>query len=243
MTILITGGSSGIGLAVAKRFAAHGAQVYINYHSDESAARHAREALADAYAVFLKADLGSPAGIQSLMEQVGQHTDHLDQLVHCAAATIPGRLTEVAPDDLSRSIEVNGLALIGLVRAAGDLLTAGSSVIYISSQGAREVISGYGALGLAKALGEHAVRYLAVELAPRGIRVNTVAPGMLDTKAVRAMFPGRYEKIAAAAARINPSPRPLDFDDVSSVVEQLCRPEFAMVQGQVISVDGGASLR
>lgn len=102
------------------------------------------------------------------MEQVRQRTERLDQLVHCAAATIPGRLTEVAADDLSRSVAVNGLALIGLVGSAADLLTAGSSVVYISSQGAREVISGYGALGIAKALGEHAVRYLAVELAPRG---------------------------------------------------------------------------
>jgi enoyl-[acyl-carrier protein] reductase III len=243
MTILVTGGSSGIGLAIAKRFAAAGAQVFVNYHSDEGAARRAREELSDGGAVFIKADLGQAEGVQFLVDQVRRHTGRLDQLVHCAAATVPGRLTEVTSEELARSVAVNGLALVGLVRAAGELLTAGSSVVYLSSQGAREVITGYGALGIAKALGEHAVRYLAVELAPRGIRVNTVAPGMLDTKAVRAMFPGRYDKIAAAAARSNPADRPLAFDDVSSVVEQLCRPGFAMVQGQVISVDGGASLR
>ena len=112
----------------------------------------------------------------------------------------------------------------------------------ISSRGGRIVVPEYGPLGIPKALADHIVRYLAVELAPRGIRANMVAPGALDTPAYRAMFPDTYEERLAASAAGNPSGRGLEFEDVGGVIERLSGPEFAMVQGQYIAVDGGNSL-
>jgi enoyl-[acyl-carrier protein] reductase III len=104
------------------------------------------------------------------------------------------------------------------------------------------VIHEYGALGTAKALGEHVVRYLAKELGPRGIRVITIAPGAVDTAALRAMFPETYEERLAAAAASNPLGRGVEMDDAAGLIEALCQPHLEMVNGQTITVDGGLSL-
>ena len=118
-----------------------------------------------------------------------------------AAKALSGPLLELAPEELEKSVAVNGLALVNLVREALPLMGEGSTVFYLSSRGARRVIPNYGSLGTAKALGEHVVRYLAREVAPRGIRVLTVAPGSVDTAAYRAMFPDSWEERLAASAR------------------------------------------
>jgi enoyl-[acyl-carrier protein] reductase III len=244
MAICVTGGSSGLGRAIAERFARDGSEVFINYHFDDAAAAEAVAGVEAAGGVphLVKADVGTLAGVRALTAAVGAEVDRLDQLVHCAAKPVRGPLAEVDPEALRESIVVNGLALVDLVREAGPLLGQGSNVFYLSSRGARSVIADYGALGTAKALGEHVVRYLAKELAPRGIRVNTVAPGGVDTAALRAMFPDTYEERLAASAAANPSGRGLDVGEAAALVERLCDPELEMLTGQTITLDGGISL-
>lgn len=244
MAICVTGGSSGLGRAIAERFARDGNDVFINYHADDEAAAEAVAAVEAAGGVphLVKADVGTQDGVAAVIAAVYAKTDRLDQLVHCAAKPVRGPLTEADPTQLRESIVVNGLALVDLVREAGPLLGAGSNVFYLSSRGARFVIPEYGALGGAKALGEHVVRYLAKELAPRGIRVNTIAPGGVDTAALRAMFPDTYEERLAAAAASNPMGRGLEIGEAAALVERLCDPELEMLTGQTITLDGGISL-
>jgi enoyl-[acyl-carrier protein] reductase III len=244
MAICVTGGSSGLGRAIAERFARDGNHVFINYHANDEAAREAVSAIEAAGGVphLVKADVGTQDGAAQLLAAVHAETDRLDQLVHCAAKPVRGPLTEVDPTALRESIAVNGLALIDLVREAGPLLGPGSNIFYLSSRGARFVIPDYGALGTAKALGEHVVRYLAKELAPRGIRVNTVAPGGVDTAALRAMFPDTYEERLAAAAAANPMGRGLEVGEAAALIERLCDPELEMLTGQTITLDGGITL-
>lgn len=244
MAICVTGGSSGIGRAIAERFADPGADVFINYHADDDSAAVAGAAIEErgARAHLVKADVSRPAGAEALAAAVSAKVERLDQFVHAAAKPVPGPLLEVEWEDLQESVLLNGLALIGLVRASLSLLGPGSSVFYITSRGSQTAIRGYGGLGIGKALGEHIVRHLATEMAPRGVRVNSICPGPLDTKAFRAMFPDHAEKILAGAARSNPSGRPLGFDDVAALVATICEPGFEMVQGQTITVDGGLSL-
>jgi enoyl-[acyl-carrier-protein] reductase (NADH) len=138
-------------------------------------------------------------------------------------------------------VHVSGLSLLYVVRAAKDLLRAGSSVFFLSSLGSKRVVPGYGAIGASKALAETLVRYLAVELAPHGVRVNTVSSGPLDTAAYRAAFPDSEERLETAA-RNNPSRRPLTTDDVASLIALLASPDADLVQGQEVRVDGGLNL-
>lgn len=251
MAILVTGGSSGLGRAIAERFARGGADsaregtdVFVNYHAGDAAAAEAEAAIAAAGSTphLVKADVGTLAGVREVIEAVRAHSDHLDQLVHCAAKAVTGPLLDLDPEELRESVILNGLSLVDLVREAGPLLGQGSVVFYLSSRGGRFVIPEYGALGTAKALGEHVVRYLAKELGPRGIRVITIAPGAVDTAALRAMFPGTYQDRLAAAAAANPLGRGVEPGDAAALVEMLCDPSLEMVNGQTITVDGGLSL-
>lgn len=245
MAILVTGGSSGLGRAIAERFARDGDDVFVNYHANDEAAAAAEAAIATAGGTphLVKADVGTVEGVRVVIGAVrGQGVDHLDQLVHCAAKAVNGPLLDVDPQELRESVIVNGLALVDLCREAGPLLGDGSTVFYLSSRGGRFVIPEYGALGTAKALGEHVVRYLAKELGPRGIRVLTVAPGAVDTAALRAMFPDSYQDRLAAAAKANPLGRGVLMEDAAALVEALCHERLEMVNGQTITVDGGLSL-
>jgi NAD(P)-dependent dehydrogenase (short-subunit alcohol dehydrogenase family) len=244
MAICVTGGSSGLGRAIAERFAAEGADVFINYHAHDDAAEEAAAAVRAAGGTphVVKADMGTIEGVAELVGAIRERTDRLDQIVHCAAMAVTGPLLETEPETLARSITVNGLALVTLVREALPLLGEGSSVIYLTSRGARFAIPNYGTLGTAKALGEHLVRYLAAECAPRGIRVNSVSPGPVETAAFRSMFPANYRERLDAAAKANPSGRGIELADAAELVWALTRPELAMVQGQTVTVDGGLSL-
>jgi enoyl-[acyl-carrier protein] reductase III len=244
MSICVTGGSSGLGRAIAERFAPGGNHVFVNYHANDAAAAETAASIESLGGIphLIKADVGTPEGCQELMREVGKHVDRLDQLVHAAAKAATGATLTIDPQELTEAITLNGTALVYLVQAALPLLQRGSSVYYISSRGSRIVIPNYVALGTAKALGEHIMRYLAVELAPRGIRANTVSPGAVDTAAFRAMFPDNWQQRLEAAAKANPSGRGVKVEDAADVVWLLSQPGFEMVQGQIIGVDGGVSL-
>ncbi|MFN8216031.1 MAG: SDR family oxidoreductase [Solirubrobacterales bacterium] len=244
MAICITGGSSGLGRGIAERFARTGADVFINYHSNDTAADEAAAAVeaAGGHAHLVKVDVGTAAGCAELIAAVAEKVDRLDQLVHGAARAQTGALLEMDSADLRESIAVNGIALVDLVREALPLMGRGGTVFYLTSRGARFVIPNYGSLGVAKALGEHIVRYLARECAPHGVRVMSVSPGAVDTAAFRAMFPDTWEERLAAAAAANPMGRGVTVEDCAALVEMLADPELEMVQGQTIATDGGASL-
>jgi enoyl-[acyl-carrier-protein] reductase (NADH) len=131
--------------------------------------------------------------------------------------------------------------MINVLREMLPMLGAGSTVFYVSSQGALSVIPNYGPLGIGKALGEHIVRYLAPELAEHGVRILTISPGTIDTPALRQVFPDTYEKHLEASAARNLAGRVLLGADVSKVVELLSQSGFDMVFAERIKIDGGAN--
>jgi enoyl-[acyl-carrier protein] reductase III len=162
--------------------------------------------------------------------------DRLDVIVHCAVRVLVGPLLEADPVALTQAIVLNGISLVYLVQAAGPLLKPGGSVVFLSSRGSRQVVPGYGAIG---ALAEAFVRYLTPELAARGVRINCVAPGTLDTQAVRDLFGSGTDAFLRQEAAGNPSGRNITHDDYTGLVKFLASPEAEMIQGQVIFVNGG----
>jgi NAD(P)-dependent dehydrogenase (short-subunit alcohol dehydrogenase family) len=243
MSVLVTGGSKGIGRSIAVRLARDGGTAFINYHSDDEAAEEAVAAVEEAggEAHLVKGDVSTPEGAQDVVDQVAEETDELGQVVHCAVDPYSTSVLDADPDRLTDAVTLNGVALQYVTQAALPLLDEGSSVFFLSSRGSDTVVPGYAAIGTAKALGESMIRYMAKELAPMGIRANTVAAGPLDTDAIHSVLDNPEERLEAAA-EANPSGRALDFDDVTEAVAWLASPEAEMVNGQLLFIDGGLYL-
>lgn len=244
MTILVTGGSKGIGLQIALSFSEPGNHVFLNYASDDTAATAAKEAVEalGAQCHLLKGDAGTPQGCRKILQSVAAEVDQLDQLIHCAVRAVPKPALECNLDEFTAAVNLNGTALLYLTQAALPLLKRGSTITFLSSRGGRIVVPNYAAIGVAKSLGESMVRYLATELAPKGIRVNTVAPGVVDTEAVHTLFGDDAEEIVRHAAESNPSGRGVRHEDYTNMIRFLASSEAEFIQGQTIFINGAANL-
>ncbi len=247
MSVLVTGGTKGIGLAIARRLAGAGTTLFLVYHSDAAAAVTAKAQIEaeGATAHLICADVGTVDGASQIMGEIGGLSGSLDHIVHAAAMIYPTTMLDADLPRFSKAVETNGLSLLYLVQKAMPLLGRGSSIVFISSAGARAPIRpNYGALGAAKALAEMIMLYLVPELAPLGIRINTVSPGLVHTAAVAVMAGSEAaaEKAVESAARANPSGRAARDSDYTALVEFLLNPEAEFVQGQIIGANGGAFL-
>ena len=244
MTILITGGSKGIGRAIGTRFAAEGDHVLVNYHHDDAAAALAREEIeaAGGACTLIQADVGTPVGLESLVQQVTSKVDRLDQIVHGAVLPASSPALDLDVETLQRATWLNGAVLLPLVQRLRPLLGDGSSVLFLSSRGSRLVVPNYVSIGAPKAMAEAIIRYLAVELAPHGIRANTIVASGVLTDAVRAVLPNAEERFAKLA-EMNPSGRNLTVEDIAELAHAVTRPEHSMLNGQCLELDGALHLR
>jgi enoyl-[acyl-carrier-protein] reductase (NADH) len=170
---------------------------------------------------------------------VSRETTELRLIVHCAVRVLVGPILTADPVAFAEAVTLNGTSLVFLIQAAQPLLARGSSIVFLSSRGSRQVVPNYGAIGAGKALAEALVRYLVPELAPLGVRINCIAPGTLDTEAVRNLFGKDTDAFLAHEAAGNPSGRNIAHDDYVGLIEFLASPEAQMIQGQVIFINGG----
>jgi enoyl-[acyl-carrier-protein] reductase (NADH) len=150
-------------------------------------------------------------------------------------------MIDVLPE-LAHAVDVSALSLVRVISAFQHDFADSASVIYHTSIGASRVIPGYGSVGIAKAAAEAIVRYLAVELGPRGIRVNAVCSGPVATKALQAVF-GDAQKVVERAAKLSPLQPPVEVEELASCVAALCSPSCRGVTGQVVVIDGASSIR
>lgn len=237
MDVLITGGSRGIGRAIALRFARAGARrIAIGYLRNDRAAEETATELraAGAEPVLVRGNVTSGRVLQEITA-----LGPLDVVVHNAATGVIRPALETEDKHWDWTMNANARSLLAIARAAAPQMPAGSSIVAISSLGAQRVLDNYTLVGTSKAALEALVRYLAVELAPRGIRVNAVSGGVVETGALE-HFPNREEMLEVG--RSNPAGRLVSPEDIAGAVAFLCSPDAEMVRGQILVVDGGFSL-
>lgn len=239
---LVTGGTRGIGRAISLEFARAGAHVIANYLRNEKTAGELKaQAEAEKFHFDLcRADLTTPEGLQKTVAAVGQAALPLLGLVHCAAVGAHKPVVDLTARHLEWTMALNVGSFFELVKLLLPNLVAGSSIVALSSPGASRTIPNYAIVGASKGALESLARHLAVELSPRGIRTNILAPGAVATDAWKAV-PDGETKLAEAAKR-SPLGRLVTPEEVARAALFLCSPAAAGINGHTLVVDGGASV-
>jgi enoyl-[acyl-carrier protein] reductase III len=236
MNVIITGASRGIGRATAEKVAGPGVRVVVNYLQNAAAAQETAR-LVEAKggeALIVQGDVRSERDLKTLAAALPS----VDLLVHNAAvgALKPYDKLRAGHWDLTLESSLRPFWLLTKLAPLAD----GANIIGISSMGSRRFIPGYAAMGAAKGGLEALTRQLAVELAPRGIRVNTVCGGLIDTDSLKYLHDGaRMAEMAREHTPLGRIGRPAD---VANAVALLISPDAAWITGQVLVVDGGLSL-
>jgi enoyl-[acyl-carrier protein] reductase III len=236
---LVTGGARGIGRAIARKLAASGADVAVNYYNshEEAEALCAELRQAGRRAHAIQGSVGVPDSVDEMFDMLRKEFDHLDIVVSNAASGVLKPVLDMGLKHWRWCVETNALAVNLLAQRALPMMKDGGRIIAMSSLGSQRAMPGYGFIGASKAALEALVRALAQELGPRGIRVNTVSAGVVDTDAL-AYFPNREQLLANFAQR-TPAGPVLTPEDVANAVWLLCLPEAAMINGHTLVVDGG----
>jgi enoyl-[acyl-carrier protein] reductase III len=240
---LVTGGSRGIGRAICKRLAEHGARVCFNYLRNREAAAEAVRQIAAVgpEPLEVRANVADEEHLKNLFDTVTKEFGKLDILVSNAALGVLKPVTELREKDWRWTMDINARALVPLARGAIQLMgDRGGSIIAVSSLGATHAIPFYGAVGASKAALEALVRHLAIENAAKGVRVNVVSGGAVDTDALK-FFPNRDEILRDSLKR-TPAGRLVTPEDMADAVLFLCSDLAKMVHGQTLIVDGGCSI-
>jgi enoyl-[acyl-carrier protein] reductase III len=240
---LVTGGSRGIGRAIALTLATAGANVAINYlrHVQRAADTQAEIEAHGVRCLALRGNVADLDDMEGMFEQIQKDFGRLDILVSNAASGVLRPAMQITPRHWQWTMDINAGTLLPLVQRCVPMMPAGrGKIIAVSSLGAIRAIPNYSAVGASKAALEALVRHLALELAPQGINVNAVSAGVVDTDALK-HFPNRAELIGNTPSR-TPAGRLTEPQDVADTVLFLVSPLARMIHGQTIVVDGGYSI-
>jgi NAD(P)-dependent dehydrogenase (short-subunit alcohol dehydrogenase family) len=239
---LVTGGTRGIGRAISVEFARTGAYVIANYLRNEKTAEELQaQAKAEKLPLELcRADLTTQDGLEKVATAVGEVGRPFFGLVHCAAIGAHKPIAELTARHFEWTMALNVRSFFELVKRLLPHFESGSSIVALSSPGAARAIPNYAVVGASKGALESLARYLAVELAPRGIRTNVLAPGAVQTDAWK-IIPEGETKLAEAAKR-SPLGRLITPEEVARTASFLCSPAATGINGHTLVVDGGASI-
>ena len=239
---LITGGSRGIGRAITLKLAGEGADVIINFFrkksTAESTAQEARDKGVKAH--IIKANVGEPEQIESMFDEIESQFGRLDILVNNAASGVARSALDLDERGWDWTMSINARAFLLCAQRAAKLMKNGGKMVSISSLGSRMVLPIYTAVGVSKAALEALTRYLAIELAPKGICVNGIAAGAVETETLKLYTAD--PNLPKPAWQTTPAGRIIQPEDVADLVAFLCSEQSDMIRGQIIVIDGGVSL-
>jgi enoyl-[acyl-carrier protein] reductase III len=243
---LVTGSSRGIGRACAIRLAQAGADVVVNYVTAQAAAMEVAEQVVATgrRAIVVKADVSEESDVRSMVEHVGETLGRLDIVVSSAVTGGFRPLLAATTRNFEAAMRTNVLALVYLVQNAMPLLERGphrGKVVAISSHGSHMALPMYGLIGGSKAALESIVRHFTLEIGDRGVNINVVKAGLVDTDSTR-RIPDADRLFEAQVDHTMVGPRKLTAEDVADAVVFLSSPLADMIQGETLTVDGGAAI-
>lgn len=243
-TAVITGSGRGIGKGIALALAAQGCNIAINFfRRRQDAEQTAREieALGVATAI-IKANVGDEEEVRRLVDESAKQLGGVDIFVGNAASGVQRPATEITAKAWDWTLNINARSILfGAQAAIPYMMKKGwGRIITVSSIGSRRVLPEYSVVGVSKAAIETLTRYLAIELAPKGIIANCISPGVVLTEALE-HFPSK-EEIIHAAQSATPVGRLVTPEDVGALAVWLCSDAASMIVGQTIEIDGGHSL-
>jgi NAD(P)-dependent dehydrogenase (short-subunit alcohol dehydrogenase family) len=241
-TALVTGASRGIGRASALALAQGGAQVLVHYGRGKAEAEGVAAQIRNAggRAEVVASDLAAPDGAHNLAKQVrGIVGDRLDILVANAGVAKSANIEDTTVEDFDRLFAVNVRAPFFLVQQTLPILGKGSSIVFVSSLAAHAVVGTIAAYAATKGAIDTLVKHFAAALGPRGIRVNAVAPGVVDTDMSNFIKTEAGQKYTLAMQAIQRLARP---EDIGPVVAFLASDDARWITGDTVRVDGGSKL-
>lgn len=241
-TALVTGGSRGIGRAAVLSLAREGAQVIIHYgKAKREAEAVAAEIVAHGgRAQAISADMASPDGPHELAKKVRTIVgDRLDILVANAGISIPASIEDTKVADFDQLFAVNVRAPFFVIQQSLPILSEGSSVVVTTSLAAHAAIEGISAYSMTKGALDTMVKHFALTLGPRGIRVNAVAPGIVETDMSEFARTDQGRKYATDMQALKRVAQP---DDIGDAIAFLASNDARWITGDIVHVDGGAKL-
>ncbi|MDX1072332.1 enoyl-ACP reductase FabI [Sinorhizobium medicae] len=225
----------------ARAFRALGAEIAVTYLNDK-AKPHVEPLARELDApIFLPLDMAVPGQIEAVFERIGETWGELDFLVHSIAFsprdTLGGRVTDAPREGFLTTLEISCWSFIRMAQLAEPLMKNGGTLFTMTYYGSQVVVENYNIMGVAKSALESAVRYMAAELGPKGIRVHAISPGALATRAASGIpeFDALLEKTKLKA----PAHELVDIDDVGMATAFLAHDAARLITGQVLYVDGG----
>jgi enoyl-[acyl-carrier protein] reductase I len=230
--------------AVARAIVALGGEIAVTYQNDKTARYTQPLAEALGAKLFLKLDVAEPDSLEGIVARCGETFGAIDFALHsrafCNAADLHGRVIDTTESGFASAMNVSCHSFLRLARALEPLMAHGGSLITMSYLGAERVVRNYGVMGIIKAALESAVRYMAYDLGPKGIRVFAVSPGPIMTRAASGI--ANFNSLIESDAQKAPLGRTVTIEEVGALTAFLCTPGSSGMTGQTIYVDAGAHI-
>lgn len=225
----------------ARAFRAFGAEVAVTYLNDK--AKRFVEPLARVLEapIFMPLDVQKPGEMEAVFDRIAREWGKLDFVVHSIAfspkETLQGRVVDVDREGFLATMDISCWTFIRMAHLAEPLMRRGGSLFTMTYYGSQMVVKNYNIMGVAKAALESAVRYLAAELGPKGIRVHAISPGPLATRAASGIpeFDALLDKAKAKA----PTRSLVSIEDVGVTTAFLAHDAARLITGETLYIDGG----
>lgn len=237
-TAIVTGASKGIGAAIALRLAQDGHAILANYSSDQAGANQVVEAIKNAggQAVAAQSDIADPSSMANLFDAAEQEFGPVGVLVNNAGIMRGGPIGDATDTDFDAQCAVNIGGVFRGMREASNRLRDGGTILSLSSSVVGLYQPSYGIYAATKAAVEALTHILAKELGPRGITVNAVAPGPVETEFFMA---GKPDTLVEKIKNMNPFGRLGTPEDIAAAVAFLTGPDGRWISGQTLRANGG----